>query len=126
MNVALIEVPSINNLSCFHNISVIPTTMEISGSNWDFPFGSPSLNAFVIEGLKKSNDKECMEVAVELAKVLVKTCYEGFNTQGSLFKEVRLLPKWVMEVQNLSISTTSFSSHSKARGCTMGTVGIVL
>lgn len=70
--------------------AVIPTSNDLTGEKWDYPFGSPLLNAFVIEGLHSTGQSGAQQVALELAQRLVKTCYEGYTAHKTLFKEVRV------------------------------------
>lgn len=68
--------------------TVIPTSKDVTGEAWDYPFGSPLLNLFVIEGLQSTGQIQAMEIALKLARRMVKTCYEGYTVHNTLFKEV--------------------------------------
>jgi len=66
-----------------------PTSMYSSSQQWDFPNAWPPLQAFVIQGLDKTEQKLAQQVAAELAKVWLRTNYKGYAEKTMMFEKVR-------------------------------------
>lgn len=71
----------------FHDIG-IPTSMYSSSQQWDFPNAWPPLQAFIIQGLDKTQQQNAKQVAVRLAEVWLRTNYHGFTNNESMFEKV--------------------------------------
>ncbi|XP_060861354.1 trehalase-like isoform X2 [Metopolophium dirhodum] len=70
------------------NYNGIPTSMYSSSQQWDFPNAWPPLQAFIIQGLDKTQQKNAKQVAVKLAEVWLRTNYRGFTNNESMFEKV--------------------------------------
>ncbi|XP_022159968.1 trehalase-like [Myzus persicae] len=67
--------------------SGIPTSMYSSSQQWDFPNAWPPLQAFIIQGLDKTQQQNAKQVAVRLAEVWLRTNYHGFTNNESMFEK---------------------------------------
>lgn len=65
----------------------IPTSLEYSGQQWDFPNAWPPLQAITVQGLERSGDKEAKELAKELATRWVMATMQGFKETGEMFEK---------------------------------------
>ena len=69
--------------------------MILSPEQWDYGNSWAPMNSFVIEGLFETGQKDAMEVALNLAKIWVKTNYLGFKATGHMFEKVSTFTKGV-------------------------------
>lgn len=69
----------------------IPTTLEHSGEQWDYPNAWPPLQYFVVMSLDKTKDPWAQRLAYELSERWVKSNYKAFNQTNSMFEKVTLL-----------------------------------
>lgn len=60
-----------------------------SSQQWDFPNAWPPLQAFIIQGLDRTQQKLAQQVAMELAAVWLHTNYKGFVEKSMMFEKVQ-------------------------------------
>lgn len=65
-----------------------PTSLYNTTQQWDFPNAWPPLQAFIIQGLDRSEDKNAQQVAAKLADVWLRTNYKGFSEEKMMFEKV--------------------------------------
>lgn len=65
-----------------------PTTLYPSSQQWDFPNAWPPLQAFIIQGLHRTQQKFAQQVAKKLADVWLRSNYKGFATKSLMFEKV--------------------------------------
>jgi len=63
--------------------------MYASGQQWDYPYAMPCLQAFIIQGLDRTQQKCAQQVAARLANVWLNTNYKSFVNNTIMFKKVR-------------------------------------
>lgn len=66
----------------------IPTSKYETSQQWDFPNAWPPLQAFIIQGLDRTEQKLAQKVAVELTKIWLHTNYTGFAEKSVMFEKV--------------------------------------
>lgn len=66
----------------------IPTSLEHSGEQWDFPNAWPPLQYMVIMSLEATEDKWAQELAFEIAKKWVRSNYKAFNESKAMYEKV--------------------------------------
>lgn len=80
-------------------IGGLPTSLEPSGQQWDFPNAWPPLQSFIIEGLLKINTSESKQLAKELAQKFVDNSLCGWIQQkekkgkGAMFEKYNALER---------------------------------
>lgn len=62
--------------------------MYSSSQQWDFPNAWPPLQAFIIQGLDKTQQKMSQQVAHDLAEVWLRTNYKGYAEKSMMFEKV--------------------------------------
>ncbi len=67
----------------------IPTTLEHSGEQWDYPNAWPPLQYFVIMSLDKTGDPWAQRLAYEISQRWVRSNWKAFNDTNSMFEKVR-------------------------------------
>jgi alpha,alpha-trehalase len=67
-----------------------PTSLELTGEQWDFPNAWPPLQSIVIQGLIYTNDRDANNLAFELAQNWVYANHKGFNDTNVMFEKVRI------------------------------------
>ncbi|KAM4651788.1 trehalase [Discoglossus pictus] len=65
----------------------IPTSLNPSGQQWDFPNTWPPLQHMVIEGLAMTESSRAQEIAFSLAQGWVKTNYDAYKKYKSMFEK---------------------------------------
>ncbi|KAI4456200.1 trehalase [Holotrichia oblita] len=65
----------------------IPTSLEYSGQQWDFPNAWPPLQAIVVQGLENSGHPEAKALARELSRRWVTANLQGFKETGEMFEK---------------------------------------
>lgn len=65
----------------------IPTSLEQSGEQWDFPNAWPPLQAIVIQGLYRSGDPTAKDQAVKLAHKWIKANIRGYMDTQEMFEK---------------------------------------
>lgn len=75
------------------NLGGIPTTLEHSGEQWDYPNAWPPLQYFVIMALNKTEDPWAQRLAYEISERWVRSNYKAYNETHSMFEKVYILPE---------------------------------
>lgn len=75
------------------NLGGIPTTLEHSGEQWDYPNAWPPLQYFVVMSLDKTNDPWAQRLAYEVSLRWVRSNYKAFNVSSSMFEKVKNVKK---------------------------------
>lgn len=70
------------------NLGGIPTTLEHSGEQWDYPNAWPPLQYFVIMALNKTEDPWAQRLAYEISERWVRSNYKAYNETHSMFEKV--------------------------------------
>lgn len=65
----------------------IPTSLEKSGEQWDFPNAFPPLQSIVIAGLEASGYEEARVLAREQANIWIKANYLGYSKWQKMFEK---------------------------------------
>ncbi|XP_046987728.1 trehalase-like [Schistocerca americana] len=65
----------------------IPTTMEHSGEQWDYPNAWPPLQYIMIMGLNATGDDWAKALALELTERWVHSNYKAFNSSEAMFEK---------------------------------------
>ncbi|XP_075046836.1 trehalase [Mixophyes fleayi] len=65
----------------------IPTSLNHSGQQWDFPNGWPPLQHMVIEGLAQTQSTKAQEIAFKLAQKWVKVNYDAYKKYKAMFEK---------------------------------------
>jgi alpha,alpha-trehalase len=68
----------------------IPTSLQQSGEQWDFPNAWPPLQIIVIQGLIYTNDVDANNLAYELAQNWVYANHKGYLETNEMFEKVRI------------------------------------
>ena len=69
----------------------IPTTLEHSGEQWDYPNAWPPLQYIMIMGLDNTNDAGAKELAFQMSEKWVRSNYRAFNETGTMYEKVSLV-----------------------------------
>ncbi|XP_012280262.1 trehalase isoform X2 [Orussus abietinus] len=69
------------------NLGGIPTTLEHSGEQWDYPNAWPPLQYFVIMALDNTRDAWAQRLAYEMSQRWVRSNYKAFNETNSMFEK---------------------------------------
>jgi len=64
--------------------------MYSSSQQWDYPNAWPPLQAFIIQGLDRTNQKLAQEVAAKLAETWLRSNYKGFAEKSMMFEKVSI------------------------------------
>ena len=80
----------INDEAIRNYLGGIPTSLEHTGEQWDFPNAWPPLQIIVIQGLIYTNDGHANTLAFELAQNWIYANYKGFNDTNEMFEKVRI------------------------------------
>lgn len=67
----------------------IPTTLDHSGEQWDYPNAWPPLQHMVIVGLMNTGDIWAEELAFEIASRWVKSNFVAYNETGHMYEKVK-------------------------------------
>lgn len=70
------------------NLGGIPTTLEHSGEQWDYPNAWPPLQYFVIMSLNNTGDPWAQRLAYEISQRWVRSNWKAFNETHSMFEKV--------------------------------------
>ncbi|XP_023314191.1 trehalase isoform X2 [Trichogramma pretiosum] len=65
----------------------IPTTLEHSGEQWDYPNAWPPLQYLFIMALDKTSDPWAQRLAYEISQRWVRSNYKAFNETNSMFEK---------------------------------------
>ncbi|XP_069695388.1 trehalase-like isoform X2 [Periplaneta americana] len=77
----------LQNKQIMGNLGGIPTTLEHSGEQWDYPNAWPPLQHIMIEGLDNTGDMWAQRLAFELAEKWVRSNYKAFNETGAMYEK---------------------------------------
>lgn len=66
----------------------IPTSLNFSGEQWDFPNAWPPLQAFFIQGLARIGTKKTSDLALHYALKYAQSNYKGFHDFALMFEKV--------------------------------------
>ncbi|CAK9819937.1 unnamed protein product [Anthophora plagiata] len=69
------------------NLGGIPTTLEHSGEQWDYPNAWPPLQYFVVMALNNTEDPWAQRLAYEISQRWVRSNYKAFNETHSMFEK---------------------------------------
>ena len=69
------------------NMGGIPTTLEHSGEQWDYPNAWPPLQYFVVMALNNTDDPWAQRLAYEISQRWVRSNYKAFNETHSMFEK---------------------------------------
>ncbi|CAK9805141.1 unnamed protein product [Anthophora quadrimaculata] len=69
------------------NLGGIPTTLEHSGEQWDYPNAWPPLQYFVVMALNNTDDPWAQRLAYEISQRWVRSNYKAFNETHSMFEK---------------------------------------
>ncbi|XP_050583012.1 trehalase-like isoform X5 [Bombus affinis] len=69
------------------NLGGIPTTLEHSGEQWDYPNAWPPLQYFVIMSLNNTGDPWAQRLAYEISQRWVRSNWKAFNETHSMFEK---------------------------------------
>ncbi|XP_050056696.1 trehalase-like isoform X2 [Aphis gossypii] len=64
-----------------------PTSMHISSQQWDYPNAWPPLQAYIIQGLDRTEQESAKEVAAKMVEVWLSTNYKGFAERSIMFEK---------------------------------------
>ncbi|CAH1103606.1 unnamed protein product [Psylliodes chrysocephalus] len=65
----------------------VPSSIEQTGEQWDYPNAWPPLQHMMIVGLHNTGDEFAMRLAYEIAERWVRTNYQAFNESGHMFEK---------------------------------------
>lgn len=68
-----------------------PTSMQASKEQWDYPNAWPPLQAFLIQGLDRTNQDVAQTIALRLAQAWLSTNYKGFIAYQMMFEKYNSL-----------------------------------
>ena len=71
------------------NLGGIPTTLEHSGEQWDYPNAWPPLQYFVVMSLNNTEDPWAQRLAYEISQRWVRSNWKAFNETHSMFEKVK-------------------------------------
>lgn len=63
--------------------------MQMTGEQWDYPNAWPPLQAFIIQGLDRTNQRLAQNVAFRLAQVWLYSNYKGYIDNHMMYEKVR-------------------------------------
>nr|AQY15496.1 membrane-bound trehalase-like protein isoform 1 [Gampsocleis gratiosa]AQY15497.1 membrane-bound trehalase-like protein isoform 2 [Gampsocleis gratiosa]AQY15498.1 membrane-bound trehalase-like protein isoform 3 [Gampsocleis gratiosa] len=69
------------------NLGGIPTTLEHSGEQWDYPNAWPPLQYIMIEGLDATGDPWAQELAYMIAEKWVRSNYKAYNETEAMYEK---------------------------------------
>lgn len=70
------------------NLGGIPTTLEHSGEQWDYPNAWPPLQYIMVMALDNSGDNWAQDLAFEIAERWMRSNYKAYNTTNYMFEKV--------------------------------------
>ncbi|XP_075219762.1 trehalase-like isoform X2 [Lycorma delicatula] len=69
------------------NLGGIPTTLEHSGEQWDYPNAWPPLQYIMIMGLDLTGDNWAQDLAYEIAVRWIRSNYKAFNETNAMYEK---------------------------------------
>lgn len=73
------------------NFNGTPTSLYNSSQQWDFPNAWPPLQAFIIQGLDRTQQKLAQQVSFRLAEVWLRSNYKSFAEKSMMFEKYDVL-----------------------------------
>lgn len=73
------------------NLGGIPTTLEHSGEQWDYPNAWPPLQYIMIMGLEQTGDSWAQDLAFEMTEKWIRSNYKAFNETNAMYEKVHIL-----------------------------------
>lgn len=70
------------------NLGGIPTTLEHSGEQWDYPNAWPPLQYIMIMGLEQTGDSWAQDLAFEMTEKWIRSNYKAFNETHAMYEKV--------------------------------------
>lgn len=72
------------------SVSGVPTSLESSGEQWDFPNAWPPLQHILVESLQHMGTEEAKQLAFELAQKWIRTNYLSYvqSQPNAMFEKV--------------------------------------
>ncbi|KAL5244703.1 hypothetical protein ACI65C_012113 [Semiaphis heraclei] len=64
-----------------------PTSMYVSSQQWDYPNAWPPLQAYIIQGLDRTEQSCAQQVAAKMAEVWLSTNYKGFAEKSIMYEK---------------------------------------
>jgi neutral trehalase len=68
----------------------IPTSLELTNEQWDFPNAWPPLQIIAIQGLANTEDPAAKDLAYDLARNWVYANHKGYLDAKEMFEKVRI------------------------------------
>ncbi|CAB3253901.1 unnamed protein product [Arctia plantaginis] len=65
----------------------IPTSLDNTGEQWDFPNVWPPTVSIVVNALEAINTKKSQQLAVQVAQKFVRSCQKGFSQYKQMFEK---------------------------------------
>ena len=66
----------------------IPTTVEHTGEQWDYPNAWPPLQHMMVVGLNNTGDPVAQRLAFEIAETWVRSNYKAYKSSNTMFEKV--------------------------------------
>jgi alpha,alpha-trehalase len=66
----------------------VPTSLNISGQQWDFPNCWPPLEHLLVMGLERTNINKAKELAFRIARSRIRGALANFKSRGHMFEKV--------------------------------------
>lgn len=73
-----------------NNLGGIPTTLEHSGEQWDYPNAWPPLQYIMVMSLDASGDNWAQDLAFEIAERWMRSNYKAYNETNAMYEKVSL------------------------------------
>jgi len=71
-----------------NNLGGIPTTLEHSGEQWDYPNAWPPLQYIMVMSLDSSGDNWAQDLAFEIAERWMRSNYKAYNETNAMYEKV--------------------------------------
>ncbi|XP_018571291.1 trehalase isoform X2 [Anoplophora glabripennis] len=65
----------------------IPTTVEHTGEQWDYPNAWPPLQHIMVVGLNSTGNDHAVRLAYEIAEKWIRSNYKAFNKTGNMYEK---------------------------------------
>lgn len=91
----------------------IPTTLEHSGEQWDYPNAWPPLQYIMIKGLDQTGDSWAQDLAFEITEKWVRSNYKAFNETHTMYEKVIIVDRQLrsrLKCQNVSVDKKNLSA----------------
>lgn len=69
------------------NLGGIPTTLEHTGEQWDYPNAWPPLQYIMIVGLHQTGDNWAQDLAFEITEKWVRSNYKAYNESNAMYEK---------------------------------------